>query len=302
MGTSSRCPTVTYRLIASATSQSLHAIPAERRCRGPRKAAGTIRGCRSRTPAATWRLSARTLFAELHFTRDLFFLRTQLADLRSGAYAELPSPPGAWAWQRGERTVVAINLGPRRRGARRRRRVGRTGHTPRARGRACRADLLARARRRRHHHVDGQHLRPHGARRARDGRRERDRRGRRGAAREWRGTGSDVRRLPHSEQQGRRHPLGRSRRTRPSASRRSTVGSTSRQLGRHPGRVASNGRRDGRGVGACVGGRCDRIVLRVSGCAPRHDRSQLRADRHRRLDRRRRRNRWRAPTRPPRRP
>ncbi len=47
----------------------------------------------------------------LHFTRDLIALRKQLADLRSGAYVELPSPPKAWAWQRGERTVVAINLG-----------------------------------------------------------------------------------------------------------------------------------------------------------------------------------------------
>ena len=34
-----------------------------------------------------------------------------MADLRSGAYAELPSPPEAWAWRRGEGTVVAINLG-----------------------------------------------------------------------------------------------------------------------------------------------------------------------------------------------
>ena len=47
----------------------------------------------------------------LHFTRDLIAIRKELADLRSGAYAELPSPPGAWAWQRGEATVVAINLG-----------------------------------------------------------------------------------------------------------------------------------------------------------------------------------------------
>ena len=47
----------------------------------------------------------------LHFTRDLIALRKQLAELRSGAYTELPSPKGAWAWQRGESTVVAINLG-----------------------------------------------------------------------------------------------------------------------------------------------------------------------------------------------
>ena len=47
----------------------------------------------------------------LHFTRDLIALRKQLADLRSGAYVELPSPPEAWAWRRGEGTVVAINFG-----------------------------------------------------------------------------------------------------------------------------------------------------------------------------------------------
>jgi alpha-glucosidase len=47
----------------------------------------------------------------LHFTRDLIALRRELADLSSGAYVELPSPPDAWAWRRGEGTVVAINLG-----------------------------------------------------------------------------------------------------------------------------------------------------------------------------------------------
>ena len=54
---------------------------------------------------------ARGPDSTLHFTRDLIALRKQLADLRSGAYAELPSPPKAWAWRRGEGTVVAINLG-----------------------------------------------------------------------------------------------------------------------------------------------------------------------------------------------
>ena len=47
----------------------------------------------------------------LHFTRDLIALRTQLADLRAGDYAELPSPPGTWAWGRGDGVVVAVNLG-----------------------------------------------------------------------------------------------------------------------------------------------------------------------------------------------
>ena len=48
----------------------------------------------------------------LHFTRDLIATRRRLPDLRRGAYAELPAPSGAWAWQRGEDVVVAVNLGP----------------------------------------------------------------------------------------------------------------------------------------------------------------------------------------------
>src|SRR5919205_4571664 len=49
----------------------------------------------------------------LHFTRDLITLRRELPDLRSGAYAELPAPEGAWTWRRGEGVVVAVNLGAR---------------------------------------------------------------------------------------------------------------------------------------------------------------------------------------------
>jgi alpha-glucosidase len=47
----------------------------------------------------------------LSFTRDLIALRRQLDDLRTGPYAELPSPPGTWAWRRGKGVVVALNLG-----------------------------------------------------------------------------------------------------------------------------------------------------------------------------------------------
>jgi alpha-glucosidase len=47
----------------------------------------------------------------LRFTRDLIALRRRLADLRTGAYAELLAPEGAWAWRRGERVAVAVNLG-----------------------------------------------------------------------------------------------------------------------------------------------------------------------------------------------
>jgi len=31
-------------------------------------------------------------------------------DLRLGGYRRLPSPPGSWAWRRGDRHVVAVNL------------------------------------------------------------------------------------------------------------------------------------------------------------------------------------------------
>ena len=47
----------------------------------------------------------------LHFARDLIALRKRLPDLRRGAYEELPSPDGTWAWRRGDETVVALNLG-----------------------------------------------------------------------------------------------------------------------------------------------------------------------------------------------
>lgn len=46
----------------------------------------------------------------LNLCRDLIALRREVPDLRSGAYASLPSPPGVWIWRRGERTVVALNL------------------------------------------------------------------------------------------------------------------------------------------------------------------------------------------------
>jgi alpha-glucosidase len=46
----------------------------------------------------------------LHMVRDLIALRRERADLRGGAYATHPAPAGAWAWRRGERTAVAVNL------------------------------------------------------------------------------------------------------------------------------------------------------------------------------------------------
>jgi alpha-glucosidase len=47
----------------------------------------------------------------LNFTRDLIALHKELVDLRSGHYAELPTPAEAWAWRRGHGVVVAINFG-----------------------------------------------------------------------------------------------------------------------------------------------------------------------------------------------
>jgi glycosidase len=46
----------------------------------------------------------------LRFVRDLIARRRQRPDLRSGAYRQLPSPPGGWAWQRGRDTTIALNM------------------------------------------------------------------------------------------------------------------------------------------------------------------------------------------------
>jgi alpha-glucosidase len=47
----------------------------------------------------------------LSLTRDLIGLRNALPELRRGSYATLPSSDDrVWAWQRGDRTVVAMNL------------------------------------------------------------------------------------------------------------------------------------------------------------------------------------------------
>lgn len=46
----------------------------------------------------------------LHLCRDLIQLRREVSELRTGAYRSLPTPRGVWAWERGERVVVALNL------------------------------------------------------------------------------------------------------------------------------------------------------------------------------------------------
>jgi alpha-glucosidase len=46
----------------------------------------------------------------LHLVRDLIALRREHGELRAGSYAALPAPVGAWAWRRGGRFGVAVNL------------------------------------------------------------------------------------------------------------------------------------------------------------------------------------------------
>ena len=46
----------------------------------------------------------------LHLCRDLIELRRRTPDLRSGAYASIPTPQDVWAWRRGSGIVVALNL------------------------------------------------------------------------------------------------------------------------------------------------------------------------------------------------
>jgi alpha-glucosidase len=46
----------------------------------------------------------------LRLWRDLIALRRREPDLRTGTYVQAPAPDGVWAFRRGERAVVALNL------------------------------------------------------------------------------------------------------------------------------------------------------------------------------------------------
>jgi alpha-glucosidase len=46
----------------------------------------------------------------LVLTRDLIVLRRSEPDLAGGAYEDLPAPDGLWAFSRGERFAVVLNL------------------------------------------------------------------------------------------------------------------------------------------------------------------------------------------------
>ena len=50
----------------------------------------------------------------LDLARDLIALRRERADLASGDYRRIAAEPGIWAWSRGERMVVAVNMTDRR--------------------------------------------------------------------------------------------------------------------------------------------------------------------------------------------
>jgi alpha-glucosidase len=46
----------------------------------------------------------------LTLARALITLRREEADLRTGSYRARPAPAGVWAWSRGDRHFVAINM------------------------------------------------------------------------------------------------------------------------------------------------------------------------------------------------
>jgi alpha-glucosidase len=46
----------------------------------------------------------------LSLVRDLIGLRRREPELREGSYRSLPAPEGVWAWLRGDRTLVALNM------------------------------------------------------------------------------------------------------------------------------------------------------------------------------------------------
>jgi alpha-glucosidase len=46
----------------------------------------------------------------LNLARDLIALRKRTPDLRTGRYETMPTSEGVWAWRRGDRVVVALNM------------------------------------------------------------------------------------------------------------------------------------------------------------------------------------------------
>jgi alpha-glucosidase len=50
------------------------------------------------------------LRSTLHLVRDLIARRRATPDLLTGSYRSAPAPVGVWAWHRGDRTLVVVNL------------------------------------------------------------------------------------------------------------------------------------------------------------------------------------------------
>jgi glycosidase len=46
----------------------------------------------------------------LTLARDLIALRRETPGLQTGSYQSLDAPPGVWAWSRGDRILVAVNM------------------------------------------------------------------------------------------------------------------------------------------------------------------------------------------------
>ena len=124
----------------------------------------------------------------------------------------------------------------------------------------------------------GEPLRLRGARRARDGRRERDRRGRRRAAARRRRGGARLR-PRERRRRARLGPAERGGRAAAAARRARLLRGRRRRLAPHRGGVR-------RGVGARPRDQPERRVLREPRGDPEDEGGRLRADRQRRLDRR----------------
>jgi len=90
-------------------------------CRTPMPWADVAGGGFTTADATPWLpfddLAARNVAAQkedpgstLHLVRDLIALRRRTPDLTAGAYGTLGAPRGAWAYRRGDRFAVAVNL------------------------------------------------------------------------------------------------------------------------------------------------------------------------------------------------
>ena len=68
------------------------------------------RGCRSATSRVNVAAQRARPGSVLHLVRDLIALRRADDALHAGPYTPLDAPDGAWAYRRGDRAAVALNL------------------------------------------------------------------------------------------------------------------------------------------------------------------------------------------------